>query len=352
MRDRILVALTNPEVAGSSGIQVATLMAFQEPIALLEWVGSGKGLVLIHHAALPDGQLGPCLDRVLGAQEKGLLFVAVAGGGAGVAEELRAATARARDPAHLGLYHADDAGHVERAAGRRLAELEKVGQVLPECDPLSPEDIEAIGERGRRERRDAIEFVRNTTRRFPYATVAMMAACFLLFAMTAGDDERAKRLFDLLSNRPNGIQHGEYWRLLTYALLHGSGGHLVVNMLSLYTLGSFLEPLLGRRRLGLVCGVTAVAGGVASALLTRAISVGASGAVWGLLGATLGLLTDRRSGFPPLLARILRQRLIVILALNVGMSFLPHIDRFCHFGGGLAGYLIALAFIRSPTQRK
>jgi membrane associated rhomboid family serine protease len=351
VRDRVLVALTNPEVTGSSGIRAATLMAFQEPMAIFEWVGAGKGLVLIHHAGLVDGGLGQCLDRVFAAQEKGLLFVAVAGGDASVADELRTAIARAKKPTRLGLYHADEAGRIEHMAGRRLPELEKVGRALPECGPLSPEDIEAIGERGRRERQEALEFVSNSHRRFPYATMAMMAVCFLFYAITAGSDERAHRLFDLLSNRPDGIQQGEYWRLFTYALLHGNGMHLVVNMLSLYSLGALLEPLLGRRRLGLLCGATAVAGGVASALLTRVPSVGASGAVWGLLGATLGLLTDRRSGFPPLLARILRQRLIVILVLNIGMSFLPHIDRYCHFGGGLAGYLIALAFVRTSARR-
>lgn len=351
MRDRILVALTNPEVAGSHGSPVATLVGFQEPMALFEWLGSGKALVLINHAALPDGGLGKSLDRVLAAHKKGLLFVAVTGGGSGALDDLRAVAGRAPNPGRLGLYHADETGHIEHVAGRPLTELEKAGRALPEPDPLSPEDIAAIVERGGRERREAIDLVRNITRRFPYATMAIVAACFLLFAMTAGGDGRAQRLFALLSNRPDGIARGEYWRLLTYALLHAQALLLIVNMFSLYSLGGFLETLLGRRRLGLLCATTALAGGVASAWLTQAVSVGATGVVWGLLGAALGLLTDRSWGFSPLLARLLRQRLAVVAIVTLGMWFLPNVDCTCHVGAGLAGYLIARAFARTPARR-
>jgi len=142
------------------------------------------------------------------------------------------------------------------------------------------------------------------------------------------------------------------WRLLSYALLHDTHNptHLIVNMLSLYSLGSFLEPMLGRRRVGLLYVVTALAGGVASALFTRDVSVGASGAVWGLLGATFGLLGGKQRFFPVLIARGLRQRLVVVLILNVTLSFFPHIDRYCHFGGGLAGYFLARYFARGRRR--
>jgi membrane associated rhomboid family serine protease len=183
--------------------------------------------------------------------------------------------------------------------------------------------------------------------------VAMIAVCVLLFAITLGGDERSRRIYELLCNSPDGVRRGELWRLLTYALLHdrSSPVHLMVNMFSLYSIGRFLEPLLGRWRMLLFCGLTAVAGGIASTLLTRAPSVGASGAVWGLLGATLGLLVARHKVIPALIARILRQRLIAILLLNVGISFFPGIDRYCHFGGGLAGYLLAVIYVHSAAKK-
>ena len=353
MRDRLIVALADPDVAGQAGRNAATLVAFHEPMAVFEWLGSGKGLVLLDHAGIPEGELGTYLDRVLGAHDKGLLFVAVVGGGADVVDVMRAVDASARNRDHLGLYHVEETGRIGRVAGRRLPELEKAGRSLPEVPSLSPEDVAAIVERGRRERLDAVEFVRRNAYRFPQTTVVIIAICFLFFAATAGDDERGRRLFDLLCNYPAGIRNGEVWRLLTYALLHDPRNptHLIVNMFSLYSLGSFVEPLLGRRRLVFMFVLSALAGGLASALFTRAISVGASGAVWGLMGATFGLLAGRQRVFPPLIARSLRHRLLVILLLNVGVSFLPHVDRFCHFGGGIAGYLLALYFARRPAKQ-
>jgi rhomboid protease GluP len=221
----------------------------------------------------------------------------------------------------------------------------------PATAPLSQACVEEMVERGQKERAQAIDFVRGTTRRFPHLTVALIAVCVLLFAMTAGDDLRGRRLYELLANRPEGVRSGEIWRLLTYALLHDTHNatHLIVNMLSLYSVGSFLEPLLGRLRLGLIYLASAAAGGAASTLLTQAPSVGASGAVWGLMGATLGLLHGRRRLFPALIARNLRRRLVSIMAINVLISFLPHIDRYCHFGGGLAGYLLGLFFARTMS---
>jgi membrane associated rhomboid family serine protease len=354
LRDQLLVALADPEAAGRAGIPVATLVAFQEPIAVLDWLGAGKDLVLLDQGKLPPGELGAHLDRVLDAYQKGLLFIAIVGGGAEVEEQIRAADARARGNTNLGFYHAEENGQMRHVLGRRLVELEKVGRALPECGPLTPEAITAIAERGQQERRAAMAFVRSTSRRFPYATVAMIVVCVMCFAITAGGDERSRRIYELLANTPDGIQRGELWRLFTYALLHDrrSPVHLMVNMLSLYSLGAFLEPLLGRWRIGLLCGLAALTGGVASAALTRAPSVGASGAVWGLVGATLALLSARRRIVPAVLARILRHRFVVVLLLNVGMSFIPGIDRYCHFGGGLAGYLMALAYVRGSAKKQ
>jgi membrane associated rhomboid family serine protease len=352
VRDRLVVALADPQVAGAAGRNAAALVAFHEPMAIFEWLGTGRGLVLLDVRGIPEGTLADQLDHVLGAHEKGLLFVVVAGGGAEVVEVLRDADRRARNRDHLGLYVADDQGVVRHVVGRRLVELEKAARALPATAPLSPEAVEGIVARGRQERLEAMEFVRSTAHRFPHVTVAIIALCFVLFALAAGRDARAQTVFALLCNDPDAVAQGQLWRLLTYALLHDPGNptHLIVNMISLYSLGGFLEPMLGRWRMAALCAVTALAGGVASTLLTRAISIGASGAVWGLLGATLGLLGRRHRYFPALLARSLRQRLVVLMLINVAISFLPHIDRYCHFGGGLAGYLLALLYARRPAQ--
>jgi rhomboid protease GluP len=353
VRDRLIAALADPAVAGKAGRDAAALVALHEPVAVFEWLGSGKGMVLLDHRGVANEELSAHLDRILNAHERGLLFIAVAGGDASVAEALKAADDRARNREQVGLYHINDQGRVRRVAGRRLPELEKAARDLPAIGPLSPEDVAEIVERGRKERLEAMEFVRGTRRHLPHLTLATIVLCILLFAVTSGADERAARLYHLLSNRADAVRNGELWRLFTYALLHDrrTATHLIVNMLSLYSIGAFLEPLLGRLRLGLLLAVSAIVGGIASSLFLNAESVGASGAVWGLLGATLGLLQARHRFFPALIARGLRQRLIVLLAINVAISFLPNIDRYCHFGGGAAGYLLGLLYARRPAAQ-
>ena len=350
MRDRLLLALAKPEHAAKAGYLPATLVAYHEPMAVLEWLGFGKGLLVLNHAAVPTGELHANLERVLQAHDKGLLFVCVAGGDAAVVDELRAADAKTRHRENIGLYHLSDDGKLQWAAGRRLGELEKACRRLPASAPLSADDVTALIELGRREREEATTFVQGTSRRFPHLTAALIAICVLLFAATSGNDERAHRLQQLLANVPEGVRAGQLWRLVTYALLHGNTTHLLVNALSLYSLGAFLEPLLGRGRLALLCFVTTLAGGIASTLFTSAPSVGASGMVWGLVGATFGLLSKRHHFFPALIARSMRQRLVVILLINLLISFLPGIDRYCHFGGGIAGYLVALVFLRRSPR--
>jgi membrane associated rhomboid family serine protease len=350
VRDRLIAALADPDVAGKAGRDAAALVALHEPIAVFEWLGSGKGLVLLDQHAVGNEDLGMHLDRILHAHERGLLFIVVAGGDASVAEALKAADERNRNRDQIGFYHVSDEGRARRVAGRPLPELEKAARALPEIAPLSPADIESIVQRGRKERLDAMDFVKGATRRFPHLTVALIVLCVLFFILSSGGDPRARHVYQMLSNNPDAVRRGELWRLFTYALLHDSRNatHLIVNMLSLYSVGSFLEPLLGRKRLAVLYFGTAVAGGIASTLLTDAQSVGASGAVWGLMGATMGLLQGRHQFFPALIARGLRQRLIVLLAINVAISFLPGIDRWCHFGGGVAGYLLGRWFAHRP----
>ncbi len=352
VRDRLIVALADPDVAGKAGRNAAALVALHEPVAVFEWLGSGKGLVLLDQHAVGE-DLGMHLDRILHAHERGLLFVVVAGGDASVAEALKAADDRHRNHDQIGFYHVDEQGLTRRVAGRALPELEKATRDLPDIPPLSLADIEGIAQRGRKERLEAMAFVKGNTRRFPHLTVALIVLCVLFFIVSSGGDPRARHVYQMLANNPDAVRSGELWRLFTYALLHDqrNATHLIVNMLSLYSVGSFLEPLLGRKRLALLYFGTAVAGGIASTLLTGAPSVGASGAVWGLIGATLGLLRGRHQFFPALIARGLRQRLIVLLAINVAISFLPGIDRWCHFGGGLAGYLIGRLFTRWPPKQ-
>jgi len=140
------------------------------------------------------------------------------------------------------------------------------------------------------------------------------------------------------------------WRLLTVTLVHASPWHIVLNMLALWALGRSLEPLLGRGRFLALYLLSALGGSVLVALLAPGVwVVGASGAVWGLLGAMF--VIGRHLG-----ANV--TAIAVLLGLNLVITFLPgsNISWQAHIGGGLVGLLIGFVYARtrkiSQQQRR
>jgi membrane associated rhomboid family serine protease len=127
---------------------------------------------------------------------------------------------------------------------------------------------------------------------------------------------------------------GEYWRLLTSGFVHVGIFHLAFNMLALWILGSMLEPALGRRRFALVYFVSLLCGSLGVLLLGAEQSAGASGAVFGLFGATIVLYRNRGLS-------IMESGLGFWLGLNLLITFaVPNISIGAHLGG-LAGGLVA-----------
>ncbi|MGC9982290.1 MAG: rhomboid family intramembrane serine protease [Polyangia bacterium] len=347
LRDRLLAALANPG-AGHTADR-ATLMAVQDHLAVLEWPDEGKGLVVLDHAGTSPESFRAAVDRVLQAHQAGLLFLVAVGGGDQAQAALADADRDAHNQDHLGVYQLTDDGRLLRVAGRRLAPLESAVERLGQAQALTPDEISEIIERGRRERVEASAFAQAVSKRSPRITFALIAACFLVFAFLDGSGAQGAAVKAWLSDGSREVWQGEIWRVFTYAFLHANTTHLLVNMLALYSLGGFLEALLGGRRYLAVYCASAVGGGIATALAgaLRAMmggppsyTVGASGAIWGLMGATLALVLGRRRALPRLIARGLRQRLLVVLVINVALSFLPGIDLYAHFGGGLVGFLL------------
>jgi len=142
---------------------------------------------------------------------------------------------------------------------------------------------------------------------------------------------------------PAAIAQGEWWRLLTSTLLHGSILHLLFNMYALYWLGPQLERSLGHMRFAALYVLSALGGSVASYWFSdlRTVSVGASGAIFGLITATIVIGREMRTDV---------SQLVVLLGLNVVIGFLqPGIDWRAHFGGAVTG--AAIAFIYTKGNR-
>lgn len=143
------------------------------------------------------------------------------------------------------------------------------------------------------------------------------------------------------------VAHGEPWRVATYAWLHGDLLHLAMNMLALVQIGPAIERFLGSPRFALLYVCCAVAGGAASALITGGMSVGASGAVFGIAGAGIVVLT--RVGTAPALRA--RANLVFWLGLFIVLGFAGpvfgmQLDNMAHLGGLTVG--LALAWLWTP----
>ncbi len=136
------------------------------------------------------------------------------------------------------------------------------------------------------------------------------------------------------------IQAGEIWRFLTPVLLHASVPHILFNMYALVSFGTDLERHFGHGRFLLLYLLGAFAGNVLSFLLTRGYSVGASTAIFGLVGAEGVFLYQNRTLFGKQVQRAIGNVVfIVIVNLLLGLS--PGIDNWGHVGGLLGGLMFA-----------
>jgi rhomboid protease GluP len=136
------------------------------------------------------------------------------------------------------------------------------------------------------------------------------------------------------------ILQGQIWRLITPVLLHGSLIHIGVNMYSLYALGPGLENHYGRRRFLILYILAGFAGNVASFMFTSANSLGASSAIFGLLGAYAVFLYQNRELLGEQARRALTN-LATVAAINLVIGLSGGIDNWGHIGGLVGGSLFA-----------
>ncbi|XP_010278573.1 PREDICTED: RHOMBOID-like protein 2 [Nelumbo nucifera] len=145
------------------------------------------------------------------------------------------------------------------------------------------------------------------------------------------------------------VVHGHQgWRLISCIWLHAGVIHLVTNMFCLIFIGIRLEQQFGFVRIGLIYLLSGFGGSVLSGLFIQNnnISVGASGALFGLLGAMLSELITNWSIYTNKAAALLT--LVVIVAINLAVGILPHVDNFAHIGGFLTGFLLGFVLLLRP----
>lgn len=183
----------------------------------------------------------------------------------------------------------------------------------------------------------------------PIMTYIFMAICLVLYVLTAIEsgnfidlNSNVLRKYGALVNLNSMNSNVELYRLITSIFLHGGLIHLVCNMYSLYIIGPQLESFFGKVKYSIIF----IGSGLIGNLLTLAflqdtyVSVGASGAIFGLLGALIYFGYHYRV----YLSSVIKSQIIPLIILNLVIGFmLTSINNLAHIGGLVGGVLLSMA---------
>jgi membrane associated rhomboid family serine protease len=195
--------------------------------------------------------------------------------------------------------------------------------------------------------RTQVKTVRSTTRGEPRVTIAIIIACAVLFIGTNGFSGGSGSLWNDLVLYGPAIHFGhDYWRLVSAGFLHAGPIHILFNMYLLWILGNMLEPVLGSGRFAALYFTALLCGSFGALVINPDVpTVGASGAVFGLMGAAAVELRSR--GINPF-----KTDIGLLIIFNLVLSFvISHVSVGGHVGGLIGGVLVGAAYDIADRQR-
>jgi rhomboid protease GluP len=233
----------------------------------------------------------------------------------------------------------------------RLAIVRRLAGLTTRPQSLDASMEQILDQAGREQGHDAQFGGRRTLfSRHARATQLLILLNVLMFAaeIFAGGGENPETLYQLGALFSPAVRAGEWWRLLTALFLHAGWLHLTMNMLALWLLGPFVEYALGFRKyllvyfvsgIGSMSVVMEIGSGVAGGQLT----VGASGCILGLVGATGAIMLRgwRREGALTAKKR-LGAMILVVMMQTVFDSMVPQVSMSAHLSGALIGFVVTL----------
>ena len=185
----------------------------------------------------------------------------------------------------------------------------------------------------------------------PIVTYIIMAICIILFILMelSGGSTNSQTLIKYGANLDVLVKNGEYYRLFTCIFLHIGIMHLLCNMYSLYIIGREVENLFGKIKYIIIFILSGIFGSIMSLAFTHnTISAGASGAIFGLLGALLYFGMHYRT----YLGEAIKRSIIPIIVVNLIIGFFAEgIDLAAHIGGLVGGVLVAM-MVGVPDKSK
>ncbi|MDY7430714.1 rhomboid protease YqgP [Bacillus sp. V26] len=204
---------------------------------------------------------------------------------------------------------------------------------------MAKEHFFSLVQKQEEQRKKEAAFFQNGKPIFTYLFIALQLVMFFLLEINGGSTNTETLV--AFGAKENGlIAAGEWWRLLTPIVLHIGLAHLAFNTLALWSVGTAVERMYGSGRFLQIYLAAGITGSIASFVFSPYPSAGASGAIFGCLGALLYVAVSNRKMF----LKTIGTNIIVIILINLGFGFaVSNIDNSGHIGGLAGGFLAAAA---------
>lgn len=183
--------------------------------------------------------------------------------------------------------------------------------------------------------------------------VLLMAVNILVWLVlcVSGDTRSAQYLFDHGAMYPPAVLEGEWYRLFSAMFLHFGAEHLISNMFMQYFLGDMLLRALNQWKFAVIYLLAGIGGNVLSLIMMLvtgdlAVAAGASGAIYGIIGALLWIVLRNGGRFESISV----PRMLLATALYIGYGFTTEgVDAWAHLGGALTGFVVAIFLYRKKV---
>lgn len=200
--------------------------------------------------------------------------------------------------------------------------------------------MKITGDINKHNQEDARKIEKVFKSKFPVVTYCLIALNLIFFFVPYFFGESQSILLELCVHGPS-IRYGQYYRLLTGAFIHSGLMHLVFNCYTLYVIGSQLESFLGKAKFTVIYFISALFGSLTSIIFNgNTASVGASGAIFGLMGSLLYFGYHYRV----YLGNVMKSQILPLVLINLVLGFVVQgVDNAAHIGGLIGGALMTMA---------
>lgn len=216
-------------------------------------------------------------------------------------------------------------------------------------------EIENLLENGRRGKRIGVS--RFLPQKLPYVTIAITSINVIVFLcmffLSRGEIDSVYVITYGGNFPPYVIERGEWWRILTSMFIHFDVEHLLNNMVMFCCVGAIIEKAIGAVKYAGIYLMSGLAGGLFSLFMMVheqefAVAAGASGAVFGMIGALLAVVLRHKGRYSGLTGRGVI--FMIVLSLYYGFSTVG-VDNWAHIGGMVTGFIMTLIFYRINRQK-